>query len=58
MNNYLIKTSEGELKIMQVKPADEASFHATYSNQIIASGSSIQEILIKYGELLNGESGQ
>jgi hypothetical protein len=53
MNNYLIKTSEGELKIMQVKPADEASFHATYGKLIIASGSSIQEILIKYGQLLN-----
>lgn len=57
MRHYLIKTSEGALKIMQVSLADESSFQAAYGSQIILSGSSIQEVLIKWGQLLNSEPG-
>lgn len=53
MNYYLIKKQTGELSIMEVKEADEASFQEQYEGQILLHGSSIQTILIAYGELLN-----
>lgn len=52
MKHYLLKTSKEELKIMGVKPEDEAAFHAEYDKEIVFSGDSIQELLIRWGELL------
>ena len=58
MNYYLIKKQTGELTIMEVQAADEASFQEDYGEQILLSGSSIQTILIAYGELLNASTGE
>lgn len=58
MNYYLIKKQTGELSIMTVKEADEPSFQEDYGAEILLSGSSIQAILIAYGELLNASTGE
>jgi len=51
MKCYLIKTNDGELKLMQVKPSLEAAFMADYAGQILVAGDSIQEVLIKFSAL-------
>ncbi|MBS0030036.1 hypothetical protein ACTJJ0_21360 [Chitinophaga sp. 22321] len=52
MKNYIVKEATGELTIMQVKPEQESAFLAAYEDSIVACGSSIQEVIIKFGELM------
>lgn len=54
MKNYIIESCTGELTIVQVKAEQEAAFLAAHEGRILASGSSIQEVLIRFGELLKG----
>jgi hypothetical protein len=42
-----------DLKIMKVQPELEATFLKEYEGRIIASGSSIQDVLIRFNELIN-----
>ena len=58
MNYYLIKKETGELTIMEVHAADETSFQERYGAEVLLRGSSIQTILIAYGELLNASTGE
>jgi hypothetical protein len=44
-----------DLKLMQVRPELEAAFLKEYEGRIIASGSSIQDVLIKYNLLINDQ---
>ncbi|MFY0256266.1 hypothetical protein ACDQ55_20190 [Chitinophaga sp. 30R24] len=53
MNYYIIKTEEEPMKIMSVSTADDAAFLRDYEENILCSGSSIQEVLIRYGSLSN-----
>jgi hypothetical protein len=53
MKVYIIR-EEGELKIITVQPPQETDFLREYAGKIIAQGSSIQEVLIRFGELVNG----
>lgn len=43
-----------DLKIMEVQSDQEAAFHQEYAGRIVAEGSSIQELLIKFSEITNG----
>ena len=45
-----------DLKLMQVQPEMEAAFLKEYAGRIIASGSSIQNVLIQYNQLINDRS--
>jgi hypothetical protein len=51
MKHYMLKTNEGELRIIGVNPEDETVFQAAYSKEIIFSGESIQELLISWRQL-------
>jgi hypothetical protein len=42
-----------DLKIMKVRPELDAAFLKEYEGRIIASGSSIQDVLIQFNELVN-----
>ncbi len=53
MKYYIIKQGK-ELKIMKVKPEDEDSFIEKYLKDILLSADSLQEVLIKFDELLKG----
>jgi hypothetical protein len=44
-----------DYKIVQVKETDEASFLADHGHEVLVSGDSIQEVIIRFGELVNGE---
>lgn len=52
MKHYLLKTNKEELSIMGVSPEDETAFHAAYGKEIIFSGENIQELLIRWHQLL------
>jgi hypothetical protein len=52
MKHYLLKTNKEELTIMGVNPEDEIAFHAAYGNEIIFSEENIQELLIRWHQLL------
>jgi hypothetical protein len=45
-----------DLKLMTVRPELEAEFLKEYAGRIIASGSSIQDVLIQYNRLINDRS--
>jgi hypothetical protein len=57
MKVFIVK-QEDELKIITVKPAQEAAFLEEYNGKIIVKGESIQEALIRFGELMSTEPGQ
>ena len=42
-----------DLKIMTVQPELEAEFLKEYAGRIIVTGSSVQDVLIQYGQLIN-----
>ena len=44
-----------DLKIMQVRPELEAAFLKEYAGRIIVSGSSIQDVIIKFGQHVNDQ---
>ncbi len=53
MSVYIVKREDSEdMKIMTVKPEDEAQFLEDYAGKILIKGDSIQEALIRYGESL------
>lgn len=52
MKHYLLKTNKEEFNIMGVKPEDETAFHAAHGNEIMFSGENIQELLIRWHQLL------
>ena len=41
-----------DLKIMEVKPEQEEAFLKEYAGRIMAAGSSIQEVIMKFSESL------
>lgn len=45
-----------ELKIIKVRPELEAAFLEEYASRIIISGSSVQDVLIKFNEYKNDQS--
>jgi hypothetical protein len=45
-----------DLKIMKVRPELEAAFLKEYAGRIIATGSSIQDALVQFNELINHRS--
>ncbi|OQP67675.1 hypothetical protein [Niastella populi] len=45
-----------DLKIMTVQPDLEAAFLKEYEGRIIASGNSVQDVLIQYNQLINDRS--
>lgn len=63
MKVYIVKETPGEpvgaddLKIITVKPEDEPAFLRDYDSKIIASGNSIQDVLIRFSELANQRPG-
>jgi hypothetical protein len=50
MTVYIVK-EEKELKIIKVKPELDEAFQADYAGRILVSGDSIQEVVIKFGQL-------
>ena len=61
MKHYLLKHTDPDqdpMHIMGVKPEDEASFLEQYQDQILASGNTIQEVLIKFGQHLKQQPGE
>ena len=42
-----------DLKIMKVRPELEAVFLKEYAGRIIVTGSSIQDVLIQFNQLIN-----
>jgi hypothetical protein len=44
-----------DLKIMTVQPELEAAFLKEYEGRIIATGTSVQDVLIQYGKLINDQ---
>jgi hypothetical protein len=44
-----------DYKIVQVKETDEAGFLADHGHEVLVSGDSIQEVIIRFSELVNGE---
>lgn len=57
MKHYLLKTNKEELNIIGVNPEDEIAFHAAYGKEIIFSGDNIQELLIRWRQLLTEPPG-
>jgi len=47
---YIVKEGK-ELKIIAVRPDQEAFFQADYEGRILVSGNNTMEALIKFGEL-------
>jgi hypothetical protein len=47
---YIVK-EEKELKIITVRPDQEAFFQADYAGKILVSGNNTMEALIRFGEL-------
>jgi hypothetical protein len=47
---YIVKEGK-ELKIITVRPDQEAFFQADYEGRILASGNNTMEALIQFGEL-------
>jgi hypothetical protein len=62
MKVYIVKETSGniegadDLKIIKVQPEDEKAFLEEYQGRIIITGSSIQDVLIKFSQLLNDRS--
>jgi hypothetical protein len=54
---YLVKETGGKLTLMMVKPDQEAAFNEEYGGRVIAAGTSIQEVIIKFSLLMNQEPG-
>jgi len=50
MTVYIVK-EENQLKIIKVKPELEEAFRTDYAGRVLVSGDSIQEVLIRFGEL-------
>jgi len=50
MTVYIVR-EENQLKIIKVKPELEDDFQTDYAGKILLSGDSIQEALIRFGEL-------
>ncbi len=42
----------GDLQIIEVKPEQEEAFLKDYEGRIVATGNSIQEVIMKFSELL------
>ncbi|WP_315822503.1 hypothetical protein [Paraflavitalea speifideaquila] len=61
MNVYIIKQTPGhpegadDLVIMKVQPEQEEAFLQEYGSRIIVVGSSIQDVLIKFGQHINDQ---
>jgi hypothetical protein len=53
--NPCVLVGAEDMKIMQVRPDQEAAFMKEYAGRIIATGSSIQEVLIKFSQLANNQ---
>lgn len=59
MKVYIIKEKPGniegadDLKIIKVQPEQEKAFLEEYQGRIIITGSSIQDVLIQFGQLIN-----
>ena len=47
---YIVKEGK-ELKIITVRPDQEAFFQADYAGKILVSGNNTMEALIRFGEL-------
>lgn len=52
MRVYIVK-EEKKLQIIRVQPHQEGFFQADYAGKILVAGDSIQDVLIKFGELPN-----
>jgi|SRR6185437_1168955 len=48
MRTYIVKEDD-QLKLIQVRPELEEAFHAEYSDKVLFSGDSIQDVLIQFG---------
>ena len=44
-----------ELKLINVRPEDEAAFQKEYEGRILVSADSVQEAFIKFNEYKNGQ---
>jgi hypothetical protein len=56
MKCYIIKEGD-QLKIIKVKPEQEAIFLEEYAGKILAEGSSVQEVIILFAKLQQEQSG-
>ena len=57
MKCYIV-TKDDEMKIIKVKAEDEAGFLEQYKGCILAEGSSVQELIMKFSKWMNEQSGE
>lgn len=51
MKCYLVEPNPGQYQLVMVKPEQEAAFMKEYAGKILASGDSIQEVVVKFSVL-------
>ena len=54
MKYYIVKENE-KLRILKVTPDKEESFHQEYKGKVIASGSSLYEVITQLHKIEKGE---